>query len=192
MTELIEENEFDEMMPKECLKLPVKEAFAEFVKEHQVIVFHNEDEAELKRIVDKLSELQVEYTKVNLAIRKDFGELLVAQYPDFSTLPTLFVEEKMIGTVEQINEADLQSQIPTKFIKETLEQRLTKLINLHPVMLFMKGNPSEPQCGFSKRLVGILEKYVGSVIPSYGHFDIFSDDEIREGLKKFKNWPTYP
>ena len=59
-------------------------------------------------------------------------------------------------------------------------------------MLFMKGNPDDPQCGFSKRMVELLKKYVGSVIPNYGHFDIYQDEPVRERLKKISNWPTYP
>jgi len=74
----------------------------------------------------------------------------------------------------------------------TLEQRLKKLINRSKIILFMKGKPEAPQCGFSQRIVKILNKYVGSVIEQYDHFDIFSDNEVREGLKKFSNWPTYP
>ncbi|KAJ0250206.1 Monothiol glutaredoxin-S17 [Hirschfeldia incana] len=71
---------------------------------------------------------------------------------------------------------------------ETLNTRLKKLTNSHPVMLFMKGTPEEPRCGFSKNVVNILrEEKV-----EFGSFDILSDNEVREGLKKFSNWPTYP
>ena len=53
----------------------------------------------------------------------------------------------------------------------------------------MKGTPSLPQCGFSQRIVNLLKKYDGI---KYDHFNIFEDNEIREGLKKYSNWPTYP
>ena len=56
-------------------------------------------------------------------------------------------------------------------------------------MVFIKGHASSPYCGFSKRIVNLLNKYDGL---KYGHFDIFSDDAVREGLKKYSNWPTYP
>lgn len=59
-------------------------------------------------------------------------------------------------------------------------------------MLFMKGSPSAPQCGFSSRMIKLLNKYVGSCIHSFGYFDIFSDSEVREGLKVWSKWPTYP
>ena len=53
----------------------------------------------------------------------------------------------------------------------------------------MKGTPSLPQCGFSQRIVNLLKKYDGI---KYDYFNIFEDNEIREGLKKYSNWPTYP
>lgn len=55
-------------------------------------------------------------------------------------------------------------------------------------MLFMKGTPAAPQCGFSRQLVALLrEKGV-----RYGFFNILADDEVRQGLKAFSDWPTYP
>ncbi|KAJ2968748.1 hypothetical protein NUW58_g10153 [Xylaria curta] len=55
-------------------------------------------------------------------------------------------------------------------------------------MLFIKGTPSAPQCGFSRQLVGLLRER--SV--KYGFFNILADDEVRQGLKEFADWPTYP
>lgn len=55
-------------------------------------------------------------------------------------------------------------------------------------MLFMKGNPLEPKCGFSRTIIGILEKNNAK----YKTFDILTDEEVRQGLKEFSNWPTYP
>ena len=53
----------------------------------------------------------------------------------------------------------------------------------------MKGSPENPQCGFSGKIVNILKSYDGL---EYSHFNIFEDNEIREGLKKYSNWPTFP
>jgi glutaredoxin-related protein len=70
---------------------------------------------------------------------------------------------------------------------EDINTRLAKLVKAAPVMLFMKGTPSAPECGFSRTLVGILrEKNV-----RYGFFNILADDDVRQGLKKFSDWPTY-
>lgn len=72
--------------------------------------------------------------------------------------------------------------------KEELFKRLGDLVKAAPVMLFMKGTPSAPQCGFSRQMVAILRER--SV--KYGFFNILADDEVRQGLKEFADWPTYP
>ncbi|KIW32735.1 Grx4 family monothiol glutaredoxin [Cladophialophora immunda] len=72
--------------------------------------------------------------------------------------------------------------------REELNDRLAKLVKAAPVMLFMKGTPSAPQCGFSRQLVSILrENQV-----KYGFFNILADNDVREGLKVFSDWPTFP
>ena len=72
--------------------------------------------------------------------------------------------------------------------KEAVDQRLSELVQAAPVMLFMKGTPSAPQCGFSRQTVSMLrEKGV-----RYGFFNILADDEVRQGLKEFSEWPTFP
>lgn len=64
---------------------------------------------------------------------------------------------------------------------QELNNRLAELVKAAPVMLFMKGTPSAPQCGFSRTLVGLLrEKGV-----RYGFFNILADEEVRQGLKVF-------
>lgn len=72
--------------------------------------------------------------------------------------------------------------------KEELFKRLGDLVKAAPVMLFMKGTPSSPQCGFSRQLVAILRE--NSV--KYGFFNILADDEVRQGLKEYAEWPTFP
>ena len=57
-----------------------------------------------------------------------------------------------------------------------------------PVVLYMKGNPTFPQCGFSSTVVQIL-KHIGVNFQSY---DVLQDEKLREGIKSFSNWPTIP
>ena len=66
--------------------------------------------------------------------------------------------------------------------------RLKKLVNSSKCILFMKGDPVAPKCGFSRQTVELL----GSLQAEYATFDILNDDEVRQGLKTFSNWPTYP
>lgn len=69
-----------------------------------------------------------------------------------------------------------------------LNTRLKQLINKEPVMLFMKGSPGDEKCGFSRTITGMLKD--NNV--KYGFFDILGDEEVRQGLKDYSKWPTYP
>jgi len=69
-----------------------------------------------------------------------------------------------------------------------LDERLKTLTSSAPVMVFIKGSPDAPRCGFSRQICELLvEQKV-----QFGHFDILSDEEVRQGLKTYSNWPTYP
>ena len=68
------------------------------------------------------------------------------------------------------------------------QDRLRSLINQSKVMLFMKGNPDAPQCGFSATMIDLLRDEG----VDFQSFDILQDEEVRQGLKKFSDWPTYP
>jgi len=67
-------------------------------------------------------------------------------------------------------------------------ERLSRIVNDHDVVLFMKGTPLFPQCGFSSRAVAILE-HCGIDFESV---DVLQDMEIRQGIKAFSDWPTIP
>jgi glutaredoxin-related protein len=83
----------------------------------------------------------------------------------------------------------------------TLNDRLKALVNQHKVMAFIKGTvisprnlrgsagtPSAPQCGYTRKFCGLLDE--NGI--EFGSFNILADQEVREGLKKYSNWPTYP
>jgi monothiol glutaredoxin len=67
-------------------------------------------------------------------------------------------------------------------------QRIDDLVKKHRVVLFMKGDRSFPQCGFSATVVQILD----SLIPDYETVDVLRDPAIREGVKVYSSWPTIP
>ena len=69
-----------------------------------------------------------------------------------------------------------------------VNKRIEQLLKDNKVMLFMKGTPSFPQCGFSARAVAILNE-LGA---EYGSLNVLEDQEMREGIKAFGNWPTIP
>uniref|UniRef100_A0A7E4VGM5 Glutaredoxin domain-containing protein n=1 Tax=Panagrellus redivivus TaxID=6233 RepID=A0A7E4VGM5_PANRE len=72
--------------------------------------------------------------------------------------------------------------------QEDLNDRLKRLINHSRVTLFMKGNAQAPRCGFSRQMIDLLN----SLNVDYWTFDILEDNAVREGLKVYSDWPTYP
>lgn len=86
---------------------------------------------------------------------------------------------KDIATIREID--------PVKVDGE-LSDRIKTIISSAPVVLFMKGNSDAPQCGFSANTVAIL-KHIGK---PFNTFDILQDSDIRQGLKEYSNWPTFP
>jgi monothiol glutaredoxin len=67
-------------------------------------------------------------------------------------------------------------------------ERIKQQLSASPVVLFMKGTPDFPQCGFSAQAVGAL-RALGA---EFTYVNIFEEPEMREALKRFSNWPTYP
>jgi monothiol glutaredoxin len=69
-----------------------------------------------------------------------------------------------------------------------LNERIKNLIGSSKIFLFMKGSPEMPQCGFSANVIGMLD----AMNAKYNTFNILSDMDIRQGVKDFSNWPTFP
>ena len=72
--------------------------------------------------------------------------------------------------------------------KDKLNKRLQTIITSSPIVLFQKGTPTDPKCGFSRQAIELLT----SANVSFGYFDILQDEEVRQGLKSYSDWPTYP
>jgi monothiol glutaredoxin len=69
------------------------------------------------------------------------------------------------------------------------QQRIKQIVDENPVVLFMKGNAQFPMCGFSGRAVQILQ---ACGVDQFKTVNVLDDDEIRQGIKEFSNWPTIP
>jgi len=73
-------------------------------------------------------------------------------------------------------------------MSDDIRARIDGLVKGHPVMLFMKGTRQFPACGFSNAVVEILKKEA----TPFETFNILSDPEMRQALKEYSNWPTFP
>jgi len=76
----------------------------------------------------------------------------------------------------------------TMSLNEATRKKIDSLLKQDRVVLFMKGNPQAPMCGFSAKTAGLLD----SLLESYTTFDVLQDPEIREGIKAYSDWPTIP
>jgi len=70
----------------------------------------------------------------------------------------------------------------------SIQERIKSAVDQHDVILFMKGTPEFPQCGFSGQAVQILQ----SCGVEFAAVDVLSDDEVRQGIKDYSSWPTVP
>jgi len=70
-----------------------------------------------------------------------------------------------------------------------IKQKIHETVTNNPVVLYMKGNPSMPQCGFSARAVQILN---ACGVKDLVTVDVLADPEVRQGVKDYANWPTVP
>ena len=68
------------------------------------------------------------------------------------------------------------------------QEQITEAVTSNDVVLFMKGTKSMPQCGFSSRVAGVLN-FMGV---DFADVNVLADDEIRQGIKDFSDWPTIP
>jgi len=140
------------------------------------------------KIVEILNKQNAEFSFFNILSDEEV-RVGLKTYSNWPTYPQLYVNGKLVGGLDIVKEmqedGQLSDLLPKKQDKNT---RLEKLINESPVMLFMKGTPDAPKCGFSSKIVEILKK----AEIQFGSFDILTDEEVRQGLKTYSNWPTYP
>lgn len=73
-------------------------------------------------------------------------------------------------------------------MEERIKKKIEDMINSQKIFLFMKGTPDAPECGFSMKVTTILKSFH----VEFGYFNILEDEEIRQGIKEYADWPTFP
>ena len=153
-----------------------------------------------RQLIELLDRHGCPYASFNILEDEEIRQQL-KEYSNWPTFPQLYINREFIGGLDIAKELDTSGDLAKMLPKRepvtaevlatgqsSLETRLTALINKSKVMLFMKGTPSVPECGFSSQIVDLL----GKVNAKFESFNIFEDEEVRQGLKSFSNWPTYP
>jgi len=70
-----------------------------------------------------------------------------------------------------------------------IAERIAEQVKAAPVVVYMKGTPKSPQCGFSRAVVDVLRR---EHLAKYDYYNILEDEELRQGIKDYSNWPTIP
>lgn len=149
-----------------------------------------------RTLVQLLKEHNIQFDTFDILSDQTVREEL-KKFSNWPTYPQVYANGELLGGLDvikgMIEEGELDDAIPAAARKQNgasdINAQLEKLINRSRVMLFMKGDRHQPQCGFSKRAVALLDAH-DSI--EYDTFDILSDQTVRENLKKYSNWPTYP
>jgi len=136
-----------------------------------------------------LAELKAQYTSFDILRHQGVRQRL-KEFSQWPTYPQLYVKGELVGGLDILKEmkesGELGAMLAPK--QQSLDERLGALVKRAPLMLFMKGDRSTPRCGFSRTVVNLLN----TTGLAYDTFDILEDEEVRQGLKKFSNWPTFP
>uniref|UniRef100_A0A5G2QQ71 Glutaredoxin 3 n=1 Tax=Sus scrofa TaxID=9823 RepID=A0A5G2QQ71_PIG len=135
-----------------------------------------------KQMVEILNKHNIQFSSFDIFSDEEVRQGLKT-YSNWPTYPQLYVSGELIGGLDIIKELEASKELDTICPKAPkLEERLKVLTNKASVMLFMKGNK---QVKNSKMVLFVISFDVNT-------FDILEDEEVRQGLKTYSNWPTYP
>lgn len=185
-----------ESLSNNATKTDINTRLAALVKKSPVVLFMKGSPKEprcgfSRQTIEILKTQNCQFSYFDILSDNEVREGL-KKYSEWPTFPQLYMNGEFVGGLDIIKEmvesGEFKSMIPEEKVEETLNDRLKKLINRSKVMLFMKGNRSQPQCGFSRQMIQIMNENKAE----YETFDIFSDEEVRSGLKEYSNWPTFP
>ncbi|XP_078421025.1 glutaredoxin 3 isoform X2 [Cetorhinus maximus] len=141
-----------------------------------------------RKIVEILNDHDIRFCTFDILSDEDVRQGLKV-YSNWPTYPQLYANGELLGGLDIVKELAETGELEKTCQAEMgLEHRLKALINKSKVILFMKGNRALAKCGFSRTIVGLLNE----TGVEYETFDILEDEEVRQGLKTFSNWPTYP
>jgi Grx4 family monothiol glutaredoxin len=176
---------------------PLNDRLARLVQSFDVMLFMKGTPTDPQCGFSRQAVAMLEESQIRFGIFDILSDDVVRQglkeYSDWPTFPQLYAKGELIGGLDIMKEMMEDDSTPLAdqlgVTRElTLDERLAKLLQRHRIMVFMKGVPSAPRCGFSRQIVEMMEEQG----VEYDAFNILEDEEVRQGLKKYSDWPTYP
>ncbi|KAI1290719.1 Glutaredoxin 3 [Mortierella claussenii] len=141
-----------------------------------------------RQLLEILTAQNIRFSSFNI-LADDEVRQAMKTFSDWPTFPQVYVKGEFVGGLDVVKEmvvtGEFQALVPAE---KDLKTRMDELIQKAPLMIFIKGSPETPRCGFSKKLVALLADQG----VTYDSFDILEDDDIRQGLKTHVDWPTFP
>ena len=200
INQLIKDGKLLELVPEDYRGEPALDQAKKTTDDNRLVLYITSDANEKDQIAQKCSvtekALQLDGLQFATIDTKD-NNSLPSELTDDSDinnrLPALYLEGKSVirGTelVSSATSVDtLKTVLDSSLFRDVPEVLLPKLLNMKPIMVFIKGTPQEPKCGFTRKLLAELD----NLNLEFGFFNILQDYYIRETLKTYSNWKTYP
>lgn len=167
-----------------------------------------------RKLIELLNANNIEFSSFDILSDQTIRESLKV-YSNWPTYPQVYLDGELMGGLDVVKELieagefvpSTQPKSEKPAVKASTSQsnekwfdaslsmtdRVNALVNSSPVLLCMKGDKSSPQCGFSRQAVEMLNSITINDQPlDYSTFDVFSNNDLREGIKTVNNWPTFP
>ena len=160
-----------------------------------VLGFYSTKDTETTEVFTELwTELVAEYTTcqfIKIDIDDESNAAFIAAF-SVTQAPTVITFMDKTGAIEHIQGVEapvIFTAVEQLASKSTLYQRLNGLINQSKFVLFMKGTKDAPRCGFSRKMVALLND---NGVTEFETFDILNDQDVRDAIKIYSKWPTFP
>lgn len=178
------------------LKQTESQNLEKLLSNNKVVLFVNAEASDYndvqQKILKGMQAKKIMFSYLDIASKPAIAQLLAQKSGrNDSELPILVVEGTQFFNKDQMLkslESNFDGLVDKKYIIESVDDRIKLLLESNPVVLFIKGTPEFPQCGFTRQ---ILEIITGKGI-KFGYYNIIADEELRERLKEYSNWKTYP
>jgi len=192
------EGKLDAMIPKGSIRSNPSELLDKILTDSRMILFKTsgkENNEWWKWSMNAQKLLGEQAMLQSMFDTKDFPEIQneLLKRSEKAEMPQLYLDGKIWATGEEMltklapNSNDNRLFDDNLYMKN-INDHLKMLINKSNVMVFIKGSPDAPQCGFSNKICQTLDK----LKVDYGHFNILQDPLVREKLKVYSDWNTYP